>query len=125
MELTGGFLDYFIVFWAGVLVSFTPCLYPVLPLTAGFIAGFNTEGTKLKGFGFSLVYVFGFALVYCFFGMFAALSGRIFGQLLNHPLVYVFVANILFFFALAMSDLVPLPTLGVSVHDKTSVEGYC
>ena len=61
MALQGNFFDYFIVFWAGVLVSFTPCVYPVMPITASFIAGFNTKGTKLMGFLISLVYVLGLA----------------------------------------------------------------
>jgi len=76
MELQGNFLDYFIVFWAGVLVSFTPCVYPVIPLTASFIGGINTRGTKLMGFIISLIYVFGLALTYCALAVFAALTGK-------------------------------------------------
>ena len=74
MELQGNFFDYFIVFWAGVLVSFTPCVYPVMPITASFIAGLNTTGTKAMGFVISLVYVLGLALTYCAIAVFAALS---------------------------------------------------
>jgi len=118
MQLHGNFFDYFVVFWAGVLVSFTPCVYPVIPLTASFIAGFNTEGTKLKGFVVSLVYVFGMALTYCALAVFAALTGGLFGQLQNSPILFIVVANILIFFALVMSDMVPLPAFGAKMHDK-------
>src|SRR3989338_5096508 len=118
MELQGNFLDYVIVFWAGVLVSFTPCVYPVMPITASFIAGFNTSGTKLMGFLIALIYVLGLAVTYCALAVFAAMSGKIFGQAQNSPVVLILAANILLFFALAMSDLVPLPAFGAKVHDK-------
>ncbi len=118
MRLSGGFLDYFIVYWAGVLVSFTPCVYPVLPLTAGFIAGINTEGRRWTGFIISLIYVFGLALMYCSLAVFAALTGKMFGQIQNNPVLFVIVANVLIFFALTMLDVIRLPSLGVSVQDK-------
>lgn len=118
MTLTGGFLDYLIVFWAGVLVSFSPCIYPVLPMTASFVAGFNVHGTRLMGLMVSLVYVFGVAITYSAMAVFAALTGGIFGQLQNSPVIWIVVANILIFFALAMSDLMPLPSFGVKIHDR-------
>lgn len=118
MNLTGGWTDYMIAFWGGVLVSFSPCVYPVLPVTAGFVAGFNTRGTQWMGFIVSLVYVLGMAVTYCGLAVFAALTGKIFGQFQNNPIVYIVVANILLFFALVMSDLVPLPAFGARVHDK-------
>lgn len=118
MELHGNVLDYFIVFWAGVLVSFTPCVYPVMPLTASFIGGINTKGTKLMGFIISLIYVLGLALTYCSLAVFAALTGRLFGQIQNNPFIFVVVANILLFFALVMFDVIPLPSFGVNVHHK-------
>lgn len=116
MQLTGNVFDYLVVFWAGVLVSFTPCVYPVLPLTAGFIAGINTKGSKRIGFAVSLVYVLGIAITYCALAVFAALSGKIFGQLQNHPFTHVTVGVILVVFALAMFDVFHMPTFGVSLH---------
>lgn len=118
MHLTGGFIDYVLAFWGGVLVSFSPCVYPLLPVTASFVAGFNTRGTRWMGFVVSLVYVLGMAMTYCGLAVFAASTGKLFGQLQNSPVVYIIVANILLFFALAMSDLVPLPAFGARVHDK-------
>jgi len=118
MNLTGTIWDYFIVFWAGVLVSFTPCLYPVMPVTASFIAGANSKGTKLMGFLLSLLYVLGIAITYCSLAVFASLTGKIFGQFQNHPLIYVFVAIVLIFFACVMFDFISLPTIGIAVHNK-------
>lgn len=118
MELQGNFFDYFIAFWAGVLVSFTPCVYPVMPLTASFIAGINTKGTKLMGFMISLIYVFGLALTYCAVAVFAALTGKIFGQIQNSPVIFIAVSNVLIFFGLVMLDVIPLPNFGLNVHNK-------
>ncbi len=123
MELNGNFLDYFIVFWSGVLVSFTPCLYPVMPITASFIAGFNAESSKSKGFLLSVLYVFGFALTYCALGLFAALTGKVFGKVLNHPYVFLFVANMLIVFALVMLDVIKMPALGFNVQHKIEKKG--
>ena len=70
------------------------------------------------GFFISLVYVLGLASTYCAIAVFAALTGKVFGQFQNSPIVFILVANILLFFALVMSDLVPLPAFGAKVHDK-------
>ncbi len=118
MELQGNFLDYFIVFGAGVVVSFTPCVYPVIPLTASFIAGINTKGTKLMGFIISLIYVFGLALTYCAVAVFAALTGKMFGQIQNSPIIFIVVANVLIFFSLVMFDVIAIPNFGLNVHNK-------
>jgi thiol:disulfide interchange protein DsbD len=117
VQLTGSITDYFIVFWAGVLVSFTPCVYPVLPLTAGFIAGINTQSSKLMGFLISLLYVLGIAVTYCALAVFASLSGQVFGQFQNQPVVYLIVALFLFVFGLALLDVINMPTVGFSFHE--------
>ena len=122
MELQGNFLDYFIVFWAGVLVSFTPCVYPVMPLTASFIAGVNTKGTKWMGFVLSLIYVFGLALTYCALAVFAALTGKFFGQIQNSPGAFIVIANIFIFFGLVMFDVIPVANFGVNVQNKIKIK---
>ena len=121
MHLSGNIFDYFIVFWAGVLVSFTPCVYPVMPLTATIIAGVNTRGTRWMGFLISLLFVFGMALTYSGLAVFAALTGKIFGQLQNSPIVFFIVANVILFFALVMLDVVPLPVFGGNLQSKIQV----
>jgi len=118
MHLTGSWLDYLIVFWGGVLVSFTPCVYPVLPVTVSFFAGFNTRGSRLTGFFISLIYVFGVSLTYCSMAVFAALSGKVFGQLQNHPVTFLVISFIMIFFALVMFDIIALPALGFNAQQK-------
>jgi len=118
MELTGHISDYWIVFWSGVIVSFTPCVYPVLPLTAGYIAGANTDGSRWMGFVLSLLYVLGMAVTYCTLGILAALTGRVFGQFQNHSVVFLGIAVLLLVFGLILLDVIRIPALGVVVHHK-------
>jgi len=117
MQLTGNFTDLFVAFWAGVLVSFTPCVYPVIPLTAGFIAGINTKGSKLVGFVISLIYVLGLAITYCALAVFASLSGKVFGQFQSLPAVHFIVAVLLLVFALGLLDVISMPSIGFSFHE--------
>ncbi|HOX94694.1 MAG TPA: cytochrome c biogenesis protein CcdA, partial [Syntrophales bacterium] len=49
------------VYLGGVLVSFTPCVYPVIPLTVAYVGG-RSGGSRSKGFLLSLVYVLGMAV---------------------------------------------------------------
>ncbi|HPB67619.1 MAG TPA: cytochrome c biogenesis protein CcdA [Candidatus Omnitrophota bacterium] len=114
MQLQGNVFDYFLVFGAGVAVSFTPCVYPALPVVASIIAGVNTRGTKLMGFVISLVYVLGMAVIYCGLAVVAALTRSVFGQFQNSPLVLWIVGNVLLIFALVMLDVIPLPGLALN-----------
>lgn len=118
MHLTGGIIDYAISFWAGVLVSFTPCVYPVLPVTAAFIGGFNATGKRSHGFLISCLYVFGMAIVYSAFGVAAVLTGKAFGQIQNSPIVYGIIAIVMTVFGFIMLDKIQLPVLNVSFKDK-------
>jgi len=118
VELSGKLFDYFICYWAGVLVSFTPCLYPVIPLTASFIAGINTRGTKLMGFVLSLLYVLGVSITYCTLAVLAGVTGQFFGQVQSSPFVILFIAVVLGFFALMMFDVVKVPMLGFNIQNK-------
>ncbi len=118
MQLSGNFFDYFIVFGAGVVVSFSPCVYPLMPITAGFIAGVNTTGTKLRGFIASLIYVLGLAITYSGLGMFAVLTGRLFGSIQSSPFVPLFVACVLVFFGFIMLDIISIPAFGKKFQNK-------
>ena len=89
---------------AGIVTSFTPCVYPLIPITIGFI-GAKGSTTKLRGFYLSLMYVLGLAIVYSALGAFAALTGKFFGQIQTNPWMHVVVANMCIIFGLAMLDV--------------------
>jgi len=97
-------LDYLKAFLGGVGISLTPCIYPLIPITAGYI-GASSSGSKFKGFLLSLVYVTGIAITYSILGLFASLTGTIFGRIGSHPITYLLVGIIIILFGLSMSDL--------------------
>ena len=101
-------LAYLAVFAGGVLVSFTACVYPVVPITIAFI-GARSAGSRTRGFFLSLVYVLGMALTYTALGGIAALSGKLFGQLQTNPWTYFVMANICILMGLAMLEVFILP----------------
>jgi thiol:disulfide interchange protein DsbD len=96
-------------FLAGVLTSFTPCSYPMIPITLGFI-GSRTTQSKRRGFVLAFFYVFGLAIVYSVIGAIAALTGRMFGSFTNRPIVYFIIGNICIGFGLAMFEVFHLPS---------------
>jgi thiol:disulfide interchange protein DsbD len=107
MNLSGSPLDYLVVFAGGVALSFTPCVYPLLPVSLGFI-GAEASGSRSKGFFLSLLYVLGIALTYSLLGLIASLSGQIFGRISSLPLTYILVGILIFIFGLAMLDIIHL-----------------
>ena len=94
-------MAFFLIYISGVLTSFTPCVYPMIPITAGYI-GAHSEKNKMHGFLLSLCYVFGLALTYTVLGIIAALSGRLFGVISTHPVTYGIVAVVIFLLGLNM-----------------------
>ncbi len=92
----------------GVLAGFTPCSYPMIPITVAFIGG-KSGGSRWRGFGLSTIYVLGLAVVYSGLGAFASLTGRLFGTLSANHWVYLIVGNICLFFGLVMLDVIRLP----------------
>jgi cytochrome c-type biogenesis protein len=97
-------LAYVAVYLAGVLISFTPCIYPVIPITVAFI-GAHGAGTRTRSLVLSIVYVFGMALTYTVLGAVAALSGRLFGHFQTNFWTYFVIANICMLMGLSMLDV--------------------
>lgn len=105
-------------FIAGLLISFTPCVYPVIPIQLGFIGGrtaaAESEAGELaskfnfRGFQLSVLFVVGMSLVYAALGAFASLTGTLFGSWASSPWTYIVVANIILLLALSMFDVFSL-----------------
>jgi len=70
------FLAFLTAYLGGLVISFTPCTYPLIPVTIGFI-GAQGSSSRLRGFFLSLFYVGGIAFTYSILGGAAALSGRL------------------------------------------------
>jgi len=100
----GSLAAVFGVFAAGVVTSFTPCVYPVYPVTITFIGG-SAGGNRRRAFALSLVYVLGLAAVYAALGVTAALLGKRFGSAWQSPRVFAPVGLLLIAFGLSMFDV--------------------
>ena len=101
-------MTYIIVLAAGILTSFTPCIYQLIPILTGVI-GASKERSKLKNFYLSITYVAGMAVTFSGLGITAALTGRLFGQIQTSYVAHLIVGNILIFFALALLNIISLP----------------
>ena len=91
-------------FAAGLLLSFTPCVLPMIPILSSIIVGSQakqSKPSKLHAFGLSVAYVLGMALSYTLAGVAAGLSGSLLSQSLQSPLVLGLTA--LLFVVLAFS----------------------
>ena len=108
MILSGNLFDFLIVFLGGVFVSFTPCVFPLLPITISYI-GIEAGSSKRKALSLSLFYVIGLSVTYVLLGLIASLTGTIFGRVSSNPITYIFVGIIIVIFGLAMFDLFQLP----------------
>lgn len=114
---------YLIVFAAGVLTSFTPCVYPMIPVTVTYIGG-ASAGSKRRAALRTLVYVLGIAIVYSSLGAFAALTRRFFGQISSNPWVMFAVGNVIILFGLSMLDAVVIPIPGILTRGAKGGENY-
>ncbi|MEW6357557.1 MAG: cytochrome c biogenesis protein CcdA [Planctomycetota bacterium] len=68
-----------LAFFAGILLSLTPCVYPIIPITVGVI-GAGAGAKKSRGFFLSIVYVLGIATMFSILGVVAASTGSMFGE---------------------------------------------
>jgi thiol:disulfide interchange protein DsbD len=97
------------LFGAGVLTSLTPCIYPMIPITAGVIAGSaRGERSRRRTVLLTLTYVAGLALLYALLGLVAGLTGSLFGTVSSNPWARFVIGNLLLVFGLAMLDVIPV-----------------
>jgi thiol:disulfide interchange protein DsbD len=98
-----------LLFVAGLVTSLNPCIYPMIPITAGALAGVNAAGrTRRRTVGLTLTYVTGLALFYALLGMIAGLSGSLFGTIGASAWARLIIGNLLLVFALAMLEVIPV-----------------
>ena len=78
------------VFATGLLTSFTPCVYPMLPVTVSVVGRYSRS--RPQAFCYALLYVLGLAGSYAALGVLAAVSGQLFGSVASHPVVLALAA---------------------------------
>jgi thiol:disulfide interchange protein DsbD len=99
----GSFWAVVVTFFGfGLLLALTPCVFPMIPILSGIIAGQKKELTKTSGFLLSLAYVLGMAITYALAGVAAALSGTLLSNALQNPWALSIGAGIFVLLALSM-----------------------
>lgn len=97
-------------FFSGVLTSFTPCVYPMIPITInifGRLSQLSSNGKKqtfnIHTFFLSGIYVAGMCVTYSLMGLVAGITGSLFGNLLQSGYMLGFLT--LLFLTLALGQL--------------------
>lgn len=74
-------------FGSGLLLSFTPCMFPMIPILSGIVVGHGERLNKRRALGLSLAYVLGMAITYAAAGVLAGLSGTMLSSALQNAWV--------------------------------------
>jgi len=96
------FMTYIFVFLAGILTSFTPCIFPMIPITLSILGHDAEKKSRLQNVTRSVFYVLGIAMTYSLLGVVAALTGSIFGQALTNKYVLMTLVTLFVFMAFSM-----------------------
>ncbi len=99
----GMILTLILVFFGGLALNLTPCVYPLIPITVSYFGG--QSGNKGSAVLSASMYVLGMAVTYSILGTVAALSGEMFGTALTNPWVLIIIALIMLALSLSMFGL--------------------
>jgi thiol:disulfide interchange protein DsbD len=94
-------LTLLLLFVGGLALNLTPCVFPMIPITVGFFS-MQSDGRRSRRFALSLSYVIGIVITYSALGVFAALSGRMFGAWLQSTKVLIGFAVLMLLLASSM-----------------------
>jgi len=105
-----------VLYLGGVMTSLTPCVYPMIPITAAIVGGQSVEGGSTRRIAMLVAaYVVGLSAVYSALGVLAGMTGTLFGSVSTNPWLYLLMANVLIVAALAMLDVIPVRLPGFLV----------
>ncbi|MDD2884028.1 MAG: protein-disulfide reductase DsbD [Dechloromonas sp.] len=108
-------------FLAGLGLSLTPCVFPMIPILSGIIAGQGKQVTRGRAFALSVAYVLGMALTYALAGVAAGLSGTLLSAALQNAWVLGGFAAIFVVLSLSMFGFYELQ-LPTALQSKLSEE---
>jgi thioredoxin:protein disulfide reductase len=95
------------IFLLGILMSLTPCIYPMIPITIGILQA-SAQKSMLRNILAALCYTLGIAVTFALLGLLAATGGAQFGHLLSNPIVIIALVLFLGYFGFAMLGLYEL-----------------
>lgn len=89
-------------FGLGILLAFTPCVFPMYPILTGIIAGQGDKLSTGRAFALSMVYVQGMAITYSALGLVVASAGLKYQAALQHPAILIGLAVLFVVLSLSM-----------------------
>ncbi len=107
----------------GLLLTFTPCVLPMIPILSGIIAGEGKRINKARALALSVSYVLGMAVAYAAAGVAAAYSGTLIAAALQNPWVLGAFALVFVWLALSMFGLYDLQLPAFLRHRLHSAHG--
>lgn len=91
-------------FALGILMSLTPCIYPMIPITAGIMQT-HAGSSLLASLSLSGAYTIGLATTFATFGLIAAHTGQFFNKLFHTPFIIILLVALLMYLGLSMLGL--------------------
>ena len=101
-------MNILLFFIAGLLLSFTPCVFPMIPILTGLIVGQGSKLTSKKSFLLSLTYVLSMSITYAIIGIIVALSGNNIQANLQNPYVITMFAGLFIVLSLSMLNIMKI-----------------
>jgi thiol:disulfide interchange protein DsbD len=117
-----GLAGLLLVFAGGLALNLTPCVYPMIPVTVGYFSAVAKARTRRKRTEHALVYLMGMSLMYSSLGVVAALTGSLFGGLMQNTFVVLVMVALMLALSASMFGafeiIVPAPLMefGVKTH---------
>jgi len=109
------------LFGIGLLLAFTPCVFPMIPILSSIIVGQGKDISASRGFSLSVAYVLGMAAINTAAGVAAALTGESLAVMLQTPWILASFAGVFVILSLAMFGFYELQMPAFIQHKLTSV----
>jgi len=94
-------LRILLVLLLGLLMSLTPCIYPMIPITIGILQSQGSQ-SMLRNFLLAACYTMGIATMFALLGLLAASTGQMFGAIMANPIVILSIVGLLAYLAFSM-----------------------
>lgn len=115
-------LRIFIAFLLGMLLSLTPCIYPMIPITIGILQA-QASKSLARNFSLAFMYTMGIATTFSALGLAAAFTGKMFGSFMSNPFVIITIVALLWYLAGSMLGLYNMYTPRFLQSNNTNTQG--
>ena len=121
LDLSPSFSSFAAIFFMGLALNLTPCIYPMFSITVALF-GIKDNEKRADVFVNALLYVFGIISMYSVLGFFAAISGALFGTLLQSRWVLLAMGIVIAFLAFSMLGVYNLRIPNVFSIDNKKIQ---